>query len=112
MDAYRVLGANDRAAAHATEVLRTGRGPDGEDLAPMRMAEARITLAAVAARAGELEEAVQRGQDALHADRKCLPSLLLVADELRQEISERYPADQMTRNFSEQLHELRHAPGS
>ncbi|WP_067450316.1 hypothetical protein [Actinomadura macra] len=50
VDAYRVVGVNDRAAAHATEVLRTGRGPGGEDLAPMRMAEARIILAAVAAR--------------------------------------------------------------
>lgn len=110
MDAYRVVGANDRAAAHAAEVLRTGRGPDGEDLAPMRMAEARITLAAVAARAGDLEEAVERGRDALGADRKCLPSLLLVAGELQEEISERYPGDQAAREFSEHLHELRHPP--
>lgn len=110
MDAYRVVGANDPAAAHAAEVLRTGRGPDGEDLAPMRMAEARITLATVAARTGDLEEAVQRGRDALSADRKCLPSLLLVAGELHAEIDERYPADQTVREFSEQMRELRHPP--
>lgn len=107
MDAYRVVGANDRAADHAAEVLRTGRGPDGKDLAPMRMAEARITLAAVAARGGDLEEAVHRGTDALRTDRKCLPSLLLVADELSEEIHEHYPVAQATHEFTDQLREIR-----
>ncbi len=109
MDCYRVAGDNDRAAEHAAEVLRTGQGPDGKDLAPMRMAEARVALGAVAARHGELEEAAHYGAEAFRADRKCLPSLLLVAGELDAEMHESYPGEQPVREFHEQLTELRRA---
>jgi hypothetical protein len=36
MDAYRLLGDDERASTHAHEVLRLGRGPDGVEKAPMR----------------------------------------------------------------------------
>ncbi len=107
MDCYRVVGDDQRAAGHAVEVLRSGRGSDGKDLAPMRMAEARIALGAVSARAGDLDQAVHYGAQAFGADRKCLPSLLLVAGELDTEIRDRYPGEQPAREFHEQLADLR-----
>ena len=86
MDAYRLAGDDDQAAEHAAEVLRKGTAPDERERSPMRMAEARLTTAVVAARKGELEEAVSRGLDALQASRKSLPSLLMVAGELDAEL--------------------------
>jgi transcriptional regulator with XRE-family HTH domain len=107
MDCYRVVGDNARAAEHAAEVVRLAIDPDGRDLAPMRMAEARIALGSLAARSGELEEAAHYGTQAFGADRKCMPSLLLVAGELDAEMRERYPGEQPAREFHEQLIELR-----
>jgi Tfp pilus assembly protein PilF len=48
----------------------------------MRMAEARITLGVVAARQGDLDQAVNYGEWALKGDRQSLPSLLMVSREL------------------------------
>lgn len=92
MDAYRLLGDDERAAAHARSVIRISTGPDGTEISPMRAAEARLTLGVAAARMGEIEEAIGMGTTALEADRKSLPSLLLVADELDKELRARYPA--------------------
>ncbi|MEV8506159.1 helix-turn-helix transcriptional regulator [Actinoplanes sp. NPDC051475] len=92
MDAYRLAGDDELAAHHARTVLALGAGPDGEK-APMRMAEARLTLAAVAARAGDLEQAVATGIGALGAGRKSLPSLLMVAGELDVELHRRFPGE-------------------
>ncbi|MFJ6894091.1 hypothetical protein [Streptomyces hokutonensis] len=58
MDAYRLLRNDERAA------------------------EARFTLGVAAARTGDIDEAIGMGTTTLEADRKSLPSLLLVADEL------------------------------
>ena len=43
----------------------------------MRLAEARITLGVVAARQGDMDEAVRQGERALSARRRSLPSLLM-----------------------------------
>ncbi|HSV67311.1 MAG TPA: hypothetical protein VLJ59_15560, partial [Mycobacteriales bacterium] len=58
MDCYRVTGMNELTAEHATEVLRVGRMPDGSDRWPMRTAEARVALAVVAVRSGDLERTI------------------------------------------------------
>lgn len=47
------------------EVIRSSTGPDGTERKPMRNAEARITLGVVAARAGDLDQAVSHGRQAL-----------------------------------------------
>lgn len=107
MDCYRVVGDNDLATAHAREVLRCGRGPNGEDLAPMRMAEARIALGCVAARNGDLDEAVDHGTRAFDGERKCFPSLLHAAGELDAQIRERYANDPRARGFHERLRAVR-----
>lgn len=106
MDAYRLAGDDVRAAQHARTVLELGAGPDG-DLSPMRMAEARLTLAAVAAREGDLEQAVATGVGALRGPRKSLPSLLMVAGELDGELHQRYPAESATSDFHEALESVK-----
>ncbi|OJF13678.1 helix-turn-helix domain-containing protein [Couchioplanes caeruleus] len=106
MDAYRLAGDDERAARHARTVLTLGAGPDGER-APMRMAEARLTLAAVAARAGNLEEAVSTGVGALAAGRRSLPSLLMVAGELDVELHRRFAGEPAADGFREALRDVR-----
>lgn len=103
MDAYRLAGDDARAEHHALEVLRLGVGPGGVEKAPMRMAEARLTLGVTAARAGELEQAAVMGRDAFHATRRSLPSLLLVAGELDVELWRRYPGEPETAEFRDRL---------
>jgi transcriptional regulator with XRE-family HTH domain len=105
MDAYRMAGEDEQAAHHARTVLELGTGPDGEK-APMRMAEARLTLAAVAARAGDLEQAATVGVSALGAGRKSLPSLLMVAGELDVELHRRFPNEPAADEFREALREI------
>lgn len=107
MDAYRLLGDDVRASRHAKEVLRLGQGPDGKELAPMRMAEARLTLGVSAARSGELEEAVTVGESAFSSERKSLPTLFMVAGELESELTARYPKETPTKDYREKLVELR-----
>ncbi|MFE6403356.1 hypothetical protein [Streptomyces alboflavus] len=103
MDADRLLGDDERAATHARSVIRISTGPDGTEISPMRAAEARLTLGVAAARTGEIEEAVGMGTAALEANRKSLPSLLLVADELDRELRSRYPREATARDFHEQI---------
>lgn len=97
MDASRAAGDDDWAAAYARRVLAYG-------VAPMRMTEARLTLAVVDARAGELEKAVTTGIDALSGERKSLPSLRMVGGELDRELQQRYPDEPGTADFREALH--------
>ncbi|MFD0541710.1 hypothetical protein ACFQY7_55815 [Actinomadura luteofluorescens] len=83
MDCYRILATEDRLAkTYASEVLRAGTKANGVERSPMRNAEARVTLGVVAAREGDIEQAVAMGNRALEGDRKSLPSLLMVSQEL------------------------------
>lgn len=106
MDAYRQVGQDELAAHHARVVLEEGSSPGG-DLAPMRVAEARLTLAVVAARAGDLEQAVGTGIGALGGQRKSLPSLLMVGAELDGELHIRYPREPATDDFYEALRSVK-----
>lgn len=103
MDAYRLAGADDLAAEHARQVLARSRRPNGGEASPMRAAEARLTLGVVAARAGDLEEALVRGTEALGGDRRSLPSLVMVASELESTLHELYPEEPGTRGFTDHL---------
>lgn len=93
MDCYRQLGAdrpdgaeNRLAKSYAEDVIRLGTDYDGAERAPMRIAEAHVTLGVVSAREGNLEEAAFYGRNALHRNRKSLPSLLMVHSELEAAI--------------------------
>jgi len=68
MDCYRILGADSFAEIYADEVIRTSTDFDGTERKPMRIAEARITHAVAAARAGDLSKAVALGDQVLNGD--------------------------------------------
>jgi tetratricopeptide (TPR) repeat protein len=114
MDCYRILGhgrdtggtENKLAGTYAAEVLRLGIDSTGRELSPMRNAEARITLGVIAAREGDLEQAVACGRRALAGDRLSLPSLLMVSTELASVVKERYSADAEAADYLEQLRHL------
>lgn len=69
----------------------------------MRMAEARLTLATIASRDGDLEQAVDLGMRALTGKRRSLPSLMMVAGELDSELHRRYPDEPASEEFRESL---------
>lgn len=94
------------AAALSDEVIRASTDFDGTERAPMRTAEAYITLGVVAAREGDIEQAVHQGQRALSGERKSLPSLLMVSRDLTRILRSRYPADPAAKAYFDQLHTL------
>ena len=85
MDVYRILRRDALAQLYAEEVLRLGVTETGVERTPMRNAEARITLAVIAERAGDHATAVAHAHAALQSARKSLPSLEMVARELVRE---------------------------
>ncbi len=82
MDCYRMLADDKMAENLANEVIQASTDFDGKERAPMRLAEARVTLGVVAARQGDLDEAISQGEHALNGQRKSLPSLLMVSRDL------------------------------
>jgi hypothetical protein len=107
MDCYRVSGQDDELArTYADEVLRASIDPAGHQRAPMRSAEARITLAVAAARDGDLSTAIDLGERALEGDRKSIPSLLMVSRDLEAVVMKRYPDESDTREYLDHLRVL------
>ncbi|OLF12875.1 hypothetical protein BLA60_06320 [Actinophytocola xinjiangensis] len=86
MDIYRIVGEDRLAGRNADEVIRRSVNSDGVVVSPMRRAEAQLTLAVIAARQGDLDEATSLGLEALREGRRSRPSLLMVAGELEREI--------------------------
>jgi tetratricopeptide (TPR) repeat protein/DNA-binding XRE family transcriptional regulator len=86
MDTYRIVGADQLAKRNAEEVIQRSVNPEGALVTPMRNTEAQLTLAVVAARQGDVEEATALGIQALRNGRKSRPSLLMVATELAHEL--------------------------
>ncbi|NRQ40182.1 helix-turn-helix transcriptional regulator [Nonomuraea sp. NN258] len=107
MDAYRLAGEDSLAVMHANAVLASSIGPDGTIRAPMRRAEAQLTLGVAAAREGNLDHAISLGREALESGRKSIPSLLMVAGELDAILEERYSREPETEEFRELLRSLR-----
>jgi len=105
MDCYRKLGEQRMAETLAHEVIRASTDFDGTERAPMRIAEARITLGVVAARNGDLEGAVEQGRLALNGGRKSLPSLRMVSQDLGAVLAAVFPDEA---NAQEHLEMLRH----
>ena len=108
MDCYRTLGENGIASTLAEAVINAGTDFDGTERSPMRIAEARVTLGVVAAREGELEEAVTHGELALAGERKSLPSLLMVSRELATIVGREFGKDPQALDYLEHLNELSH----
>ncbi len=103
MDCYRLIGDDKLAEMHAQETIRRTTTSGGTDLAPMRRAEAEVTLGVIAARNGALEEALGYGYKALSIGRRSQPSLLMVSTELDQALQKHYPDNDEVRTFHEAL---------
>ncbi|KMS77720.1 hypothetical protein ACH49_19565 [Streptomyces leeuwenhoekii] len=103
MDCHRVTGADKLARTLAEEVLRAGTAVDGTERSPMRNAEARITLGVTAARAGDPEQALARGERALEAERRSVPSPRMLGRELAVELRRRYGAEPAVREHLARL---------
>jgi hypothetical protein len=58
-------------------------------------------------RQGDVDQAVSYGRQALAGDRKSLPSLLMVSRELGTLVDGRFADDANTRDYVDQLRELR-----
>jgi hypothetical protein len=72
----------------------------------MRIGESRVTLAVVAAREGDLEQAVALGLRGLKGTRQSRPSLVMVAGELDHELHTCFPAEGLSRDFAEAVRAL------
>lgn len=107
MDCYRHVGENKLARTLANEVIRVNTDFNGEERAPMRISEARVTLGVVAAREGDIEEAVTHGRHALSGERKSLPSLTMVSQDLAGILTQRYRNNPEASAYLEQLRALR-----
>lgn len=106
MDCYRLVGEDKLARTLAEEVLRTGTDFDGTERAPMRNAEARITLGVTAAREGDLEQAIIMGERALQGDRRSVPSLIMTSRELAAEMKRRYASEPAAQEYLTHLRDL------
>lgn len=107
MDCYRHVGDDRIARTLADEVIRGATDFNGFERAPMRIAEARITLGVAVAREGDLEGAVALGRHALSNGRKSLPSLAMVSQDLAVVLSDRFAGEAEAEAYLEQLREIR-----
>ncbi|MET0236018.1 MAG: hypothetical protein ABW224_15345 [Kibdelosporangium sp.] len=107
MDIYRIVGQDELARRNADEVIRRSVTPDGAIVAPMRRAEAELTLGVIAAREGDVDEASSLGARALKDGRHSRPSLLMVAGELEHEL--RTYGSSAGMDFRELLNDLKRA---
>jgi tetratricopeptide (TPR) repeat protein len=103
MDCYRMLAEDKLAGNLAAEVIQSSTDFDGTERAPMRTAEARITLGVIAARQGDAEEAARQGGRAFSGERKSLPSLIMVSRDLTRVLTDRFPKASATSGYMEQL---------
>ena len=99
MDCYRQLAEDKMAETLADEVIRSSTDFDGTERAPMRTAEARVTLGVIAARDGDIEQAVHQGERALSGPRKSLPTLAMVSRDLARILKDRYPGEQAAESY-------------
>lgn len=90
----------------ANEVIRASTDFDGTERAPMRIAEARITLGVVAARAGDLEGAIEQGDLAISGERKSLPSLRMVSQDLGAILATDFSSEAAAQEYVERLRRL------
>ncbi|MCX5121241.1 XRE family transcriptional regulator [Micromonospora sp. NBC_00362] len=112
MDCYRIVGENGLAEVYADEVIRSSTDSSGTVRKPMRVAEAQITLGVVAARAGDLDRAVDLGRQALSGNRRSLPSLAMVATDLSSVLAKQYPDAPETRDFADELRAVKAGPSA
>jgi transcriptional regulator with XRE-family HTH domain len=108
MDCYRAVGDDALAMAMAEAVTATSTSPGGEVISPMRLSEAELTKATVLARAGEVDAATATAEAGLDGDRRSLPSLLMVGNEVANELRRLHPNNENAVEFSHHIYLLGH----
>lgn len=103
MDCYLLVGDDNLSEMLAREVIRKSTTPDGTVTIPMRKAEAELTLGVVAARRGQLDEALFYGHSALSITRRSQPSLLMIGSELDRALQQHFPESSEARAFHQSL---------
>lgn len=103
MDCARRVGDDALAWNLSETVIKGTDTPAGEVVSPMRRAEAELTQAAVEARAGDINRAAETAVAALGRERRSLPSLLMVGQEVA-ELMDNHPTG---RDFRAHLAALR-----
>lgn len=93
MDIHRMAQDNGQAGEYANSVISDNIAPDGTELSSMRISECRLTLAFVAGREGDLEQAVGLGVEGLKDGRQSKVHLRMIASELDQELRRRFPGE-------------------
>lgn len=104
------LGSDDAAAEEHARYVVTSAGPASDGHWPMRVAISEVDLAVLAARRGDLDEAVALATAAL-AHRRRSAQLLPRATELGRDLAARYPGERLTGEYAEALAEDRRALG-
>jgi hypothetical protein len=103
MDCYRLVGDNERAAAHAQAVSKLSRKADGSERNPMRASEARLTIVMASLQSGDVEAAANWAHEAFSADRKSITHLEMLADELSEHLQRLMPGDSAARPLEDEL---------
>lgn len=99
MDTYRLSGIADKTREYGEIVA-------GQEKFPMRVTQARLALAVVSAREGDLEASVGQAMAAINSDRRSLPAFRLLSRQLAVELQELYPGEQMTNDFVEVVRQI------
>jgi hypothetical protein len=106
MDIWRLVGEYTKAGEAAETVIRTSTAPDGRSISPMRLAEAKLTRAAVIGRGGDVDGALELAGSALAIDRRSLPALLLTAREVAEQLEKVRPKDEAVRDLVAHIDKL------
>lgn len=113
MDCYSVLAAatgdehvREMAQKLAVAVLDASTAADGTWRSPMRAAQAHLTLAVVAAQAGDLPTALELADQAFSIPRQSLPSLLTSAGDLAAVLGKHYPKSAQARQLLTHIEEM------
>lgn len=100
---YTWLGDDQKAKELAIEVIDQHVRPNGSCRAPMRTAEARLSLATVHAREGDLEGAVTLAESAYEFDTKPMSDLLSRGQDLGRFLRTRFGNHSLVAEFREYL---------
>ncbi len=109
MRVSRLLGDYDLADMHAEQMIRSGRRPDGSHEMPMRVSDAKASMAVSAMERGDIARAVELGHEALDVPRRSLPSLHQAIAELINPLSERYPNEEGVPGLIKRFEKIREA---
>ena len=100
---YTWIGDDRKAEEHATEVISGHLRPDGTSRAPMRTAGARLSLATIHARGGDLEGAIDFAKSAYEFGTKPMSDLLSRGLDLDRLLHNRYGNHSLVTDFREYL---------